>query len=736
MIVNYINNIHRSILELYKIVYNEKELELNLHSFHYPQDAELGEFLNYLVESGSLNNLVYLKNTINRGDIVDLLKKSFYPLLVLQQREGEIVPLILFKEEKKIAGYVIKNDIPEIVTIVPDEAFANSLIKPVSITTEDISSDNILVITCFPNKSIYSEDGDNFEIYQSSSKIGSFQRFFRILISEKREIWYLYIYAVISGIISLALPLGVQSIIGLISSGQASTSVMVLIGFIVISIFIAGGMQVMQLSIVERIQQRLFTKTAFEFAFRLPKIKVESVLNYYPPELMNRFFDIITLQKGLAKILLEFSAAILQIILGLFLLSLYHPYFIFFSIFLVSILLIIFRVTGPKGLATNNYESKYKYQVANWLEEIARSLSTFKLAGYSNLPAEKTDLYVSNYLHARTHHFKVLVVQYISFVLFKTLITAGLLVLGAVLVVTKEINIGQFVASEIVIILIINAVEKIILQLDNIYDILTSLEKIGNVTDLPIEMPMGIKMDKIPGPGFAVKVSNIKYKYPDHKSPTLSGISFEIGAGENLCICGYSNSGKTTLVNILLGFLPSYEGVVTFNGISLKDLNKNSLISQIGDNVSQEDLFDGTMVENITLGRNNVTIADVLWALEVVGLKDYINSLNDGLNTRLIGGDMKISDSIARKIIVARSIVIKPKLLILQDFLTGIEKTERKRIMEFILGKDSKWTVIMVSTEPSVMQLCDKIVVLKEGSIIGAGSYEEIKNENYFHSLV
>ncbi|MBC7486146.1 MAG: ATP-binding cassette domain-containing protein [Cytophagaceae bacterium] len=669
-------------------------------------------------------------------EVKDLIKDLHFPILLFAENQDKINPVILYKDNQTYYQYTFDPESGTLTKNLLDPSQTNFFVAGKNIFNRTEEAEKILIITCFPNKPIFS--ADQLEKNDSSTnKLSTFARLFRVLRSEKQEIGYIYIYAIISGIIGLSLPLGVQSIIGFISSGEISTSVVVLISLIILGILIVGGLQVMQLWLVEHIQQRIFTKTAFEFAFRIPKIKIESVLKYYPPELMNRFFDIITLQKGLAKILIEFSAALLQIILGLVLLSLYHSSFIFFGLFLVIILTLILRITGPKGLKTSLKESKYKYMLANWLEEIARSISTFKLAGYSNLPMEKTDYYVSNYLNARKSHFKILVIQYLSFIGFKTLITGGLLILGCVLLIEKQINIGQFVASEIIIILIMNAVEKIIIQLDTVYDVLTSIEKIGTVTDLPIEVPSGTNIHRsVSEKGLALKIKDLTYKYPAEPGYILKGINLDVQASERICLSGYSSSGKTTLVNIILGFLTSYEGVITFNNISLRNINKNSLISMIGDNVSQEDLFDGTLVENITLGRQNIYLEDILWAIECVGLDHFVQSLPDGLHTHLVNGKLGISESVARKIILARSIANKPKLLILEDFMLGLEKQTKLRLLDVLSGEEHKWTLIVISNDQEIMRLCNRTVIMKEGSIVFNGNYEEIKKDLHFNDLI
>lgn len=561
------------------------------------------------------------------------------------------------------------------------------------------------------------------------------QRFLNLLAIEKREIIYLYVYAVAAGLISLALPLGIQSIIGFVSSGQIPVSVVVLIGLIVLALLIVGGLQVMQLWLVEYLQQRIFARHAFDFAYRIPRLQAEALHKYYPPELMNRFFDVVSLQKGLAKILLDFSTAVIQIIFGLILLSLYHPYFIFLGVILVVVLVFIIWRTGDRGVETSIRESKYKYKLVAWLEEMARSLSTFKLVGHTNLPMERTDGYVTSYLKVRKEHFNVLMTQYLSFVGFKTFITGGLLVLGCILVVQREINIGQFVASEIIIILIMTAVEKIIIKLDTVYDVLTSLDKIGQVTDLPIEEVKGIKLEELPlNGGLGIQVQHLRYRYPHEKNDALENISFNIKPSERICLAGYNNSGKSTLISLLLGLYPSYEGGIIYSGVSLRDLHIGNLRSLIGDNMSKDQVFDGTLMDNITMG-GNLPLQDVLWAIDLAGLSEFVHALPEGLQSYLVGGSQRLPGSIARKIVMARTLVRRPKLLIIDDFWVGMSKREKMHLMRTLTSEQFDWTMIIVSNDLDVMELCDCTLLLQNGRLVASGSFEQIRQHELLKEL-
>ncbi|QHT69436.1 ATP-binding cassette domain-containing protein [Rhodocytophaga rosea] len=540
-------------------------------------------------------------------------------------------------------------------------------------------------------------------------------KLFALLNSLRREIWYIMIYASIAGIISLSLPLGIQSMIGFVSSGQVSTSVVVLIAFILIGIMVTGGLTIMQLYLVEHIQQKLYASTAFEFAHRVPKMRLESLMGTNPPELMNRFFDIISLQKGIAKMLIDFSAALLQIIFGLILLSFYHPYFIFFGIFLVAILILVIRFTGPQGLKSSLTESKYKYQMANWLQQMAKSIRSFKIMGNSSLGLSKTDYFVSQYLQARKEHFKVLVTQYLSFVGFKTFITGGLLVLGCILVINQEINIGQFVASEIIIILMMAAVEKLLVKLDVVYDVLTSLEKLDQVRQVPLEEERNITLDHLPaGQHVSIELKNLSYRSKGSRHYDLHNLNLQISPGNKISISGTDTSGKMALIQILLGLLQEYEGVVAINTISMRDINRESLHEYTANN-SEESLFDGTLLENIQMNRSNISLHDVIWALDMAGLTEYVQELPNGLETYLSGGGAWLPESIVQQLILARIIAEKPRLLILDNLLDKAERKLRKQVLGRLTGNEFNSTIIFFSNDPDILSLCDQIFVMKDG---------------------
>jgi ABC-type bacteriocin/lantibiotic exporter with double-glycine peptidase domain len=543
------------------------------------------------------------------------------------------------------------------------------------------------------------------------------QRFFKLLKPNREAIRNLYIFAIISGVISLSLPLGIQSIINLIQGGEVSASWVLLVGVVLLGYLFIAGLQVIQLRITEDLQKDIFVRSAFEFAFRIPRITMSSLHGKYAPELMNRFFDTMLLQKGAAKILLEFTAAGLQIFFGLILLSLYHPFFIVFSLMVIVTVFITGRYIFSKGLVSSFSESKYKYQVAFWLEEIARTHTTFRLAYDAALPLKKTDEFVHDYLTAREKHFKVILGHYYLFILFKILVAAGFLIMGGMLVFNQQMNIGQFVAAEIIVLLLLSSSERLLLTLEQVYDLLTSIEKIGQVTDLPLENNEGkeIALSSVEK-GIAISIKDVWFTYPEEPYPVLKGCSLEIPANESICITGSSGSGKTTLTQLLTAFYTPQLGTIHYNGIPVSNYNLTQLRTLIADCTPEDSLFEGTLLDNLTFG-SPIPLDQITSLMEVLQLRDFLHSLPEGFQTNIGPQSRKLAGNTVQKLLLARNLLKQPRILIVEDIFTQLEKEEKVQIYKYILDEAHYRTNILLSKDPDIMALVNRTIIMKEGQV-------------------
>lgn len=534
---------------------------------------------------------------------------------------------------------------------------------------------------------------------------------------DKRDVYQVFYYAIFAGVVNLSLPLGIQAIINLIQGAQISTSWIVLVILVTIGVAFVGVLQLMQIRIIENVQQKIFTRSSFEFAYRFPKIRMSQLRNFYPPELANRFFDTLTIQKGLSKILIDFPAALLQIILGLLLLSFYHPFFIIYGILLLLLIYVVFKFTVQKGLDTSLNESKSKYKVAHWLQEVARSIISFKLSGKTSHALDKNDELVTEYLEAREGHFNILVLQYIQMIGFKVLVTAGLLLIGGLLVLNQEMNIGQFVAAEIIILLVISSVEKLILGLETFYDLLTSLEKLGQVVDKELESQDG-EISFQENQGFHVELDGVSYHVPDRDKKIIDDVSLRITPNCRILLNGSSGSGKSTLLRIIAGILEPDSGGIYINDSSLKGMNLNYYRSNLGQSLPEESPFEGSILNNITFGDKTISQEQVYWALKNVGLTEFVKEQPQGLQTVLYPEGKQIPSTISKKIVLARSIVRKPKLLILKDPLDQFDQDEALRIMNFLSNPENGWALLLVSANSRWVDKCTRIITMENGRII------------------
>jgi ABC-type bacteriocin/lantibiotic exporter with double-glycine peptidase domain len=555
----------------------------------------------------------------------------------------------------------------------------------------------------------------------SASGITPVQRFWRLLAPDKKEITNVYLYAIFNGLVNLSLPLGIQAIVNLIQGGRISASWILLVAIVLLGITIAGILQILQIRITEQLQRKIFARSAFEFAYRIPQIKLEALFKEYAPELVNRFFDTLTVQKSLSKILIDFSRATLQILFGMVLLSFYHPFFILFSLFLLVFMYIIFKITAQRGLNTSILESKYKYKVAHWLEEVARTNTSFRLTEPVQLALSRTDYLTKNYLKARSSHFSVLIQQYSLLIGFKVIIAAGLLAIGGYLVMDQQMNVGQFVAAEIIILLIMTSVEKLITSFETIYDALTALEKIGQITDLPLIQETAVGDDDANVMYGNVKIDDVGLSYPGSNN-FLVDLSLEIPIGSRIAIQDITNEYGEMLFNTLAGLYRPAKGTILIDGRAQSSYGSKILRKDIGYLPNSDQLFLGTIQENITVGRPSVSRGMVEEIGNDLGLDDYVNRLPDGYNTTLYPGDYTQLLGERKKILLARALVHQPKIVLLYQPFRYLNKKESDTLRK-LLFKHPNQTIIAITQDQEFSQAADKFITFNYGGKVTIGSY-------------
>jgi len=553
-------------------------------------------------------------------------------------------------------------------------------------------------------------------VAQNTNVQFSSRKLFQYITKEKKDVGNIYIYAILSGLVQLSIPIGIQAIVSFVMGATMVTSLYILIGFVVLGTFLVGFFRIRVMQIIEKIQQKIFVEYALAFAEKLPRINLTASKKYYLPELVNRFFDAPNLQKAIAKLLLEIPTALIQIVFGILLLSFYHPWFLVFGAMVVMIVILIFRFSMNSGIQSSIEESDKKYEVVSWLEDIRGSVKTFKINSRANTHLTGTDNRVVDYLQHRTSHFKVLLFQYWTIVGFKVLITLLMLGIGVYLLVNQQLNIGAFIAAEIVVLTILTAVEKLIKSLESYYDVITSLTKLSKVTELAEERNADIELNPSEN-GVEVAFKEVMFQFSDQK-PILRNLNFSIPANSLTVIRGKLGAGKSLLLNMMAGFYEPANGSILFDKVPLKNLDKSSFRDMTGIYLKDMTVIKGSLLDNIILGRQNLDTQDVLALAEEWGIGDFSSQFTGGFLTVLSETNTELSFSSRKKILLLRAMLGRKRLLLLEDPVDGMNEEFSQAMIRYLNRIKEDTTIVVVTENTALLEAADSIFSLKDGAVI------------------
>lgn len=494
-----------------------------------------------------------------------------------------------------------------------------------------------------------------------------------------------------------------------------ATSIYILIFFVVMGTWLLGYFRLKVIEIIEKIQQKIYVEFSIAIADKIPKIHLSYTRKYYLPELMNRFFDIQNLQKGVSKILLEIPTALIQIFFGILLLSFYHPWFLAFGALVVICVIIIFRYTMESGIKSSIEESNRKYDTAAWIEDIAGSVKTFKLHADSGAHLKGTDDRVVEYLDHRTSHFKVLVFQYKTIIAFKVIITLAMLAIGTYLLISQKLNIGAFIATEIVVLSIMAAVEKLIISLESYYDLIAAYAKLSKITDLKEEQNGEIILSQ-KGKGFEIEFKDVSFSF-NETTPILSHLNFKIKENSITILTGKLGTGKSLLLNMITGFFEPSSGTILFDKIPLQNIDKQKLRNSIGLYLEDMKIIQGTVKENILLGNTESTTEDILELSEQIGIENISSVFSSGFFTEISETDSEVTFSSRKKILLLRTLLGEKRLIILENPFAGLQQEYQERIIRYLQMKKEKTTVIIVSQDENLLQIADQHLHIEDNTL-------------------
>jgi putative ABC transport system ATP-binding protein len=522
-----------------------------------------------------------------------------------------------------------------------------------------------------------------------------------MLEGERQTLWVAVIYSIVIGLLTLVVPVTVQALVNTVAFGSVIQPLVVLTLFVFLALGFSTALNGLRAWVVEILQRSIFSRVATDVTWRVLRVRADAFDRYHGPELVNRFFDVVTVQKSAALLLIDGLSIFMQTLIGMVLVALYHPVLLAFDMFLIAAMLFIIFGLGRGAVVTSIKESKAKYAFEAWLEQIATHLVTFKSAGGLEYATSRSESLLEEWLFYRKQHFSILIRQIVGSFTLQALASAILLGIGGWLVIERQLTLGQLVASELIVTVMVSGFTKFGKQLEVFYDLQAAMDKLGELVDLPLERAGGEAVIPANGPA-GIRLTDIRSGYGENSILDIK--EFTIRPGERIGLIGHHGSGKSTLADLLFGLRNPAAGSLRLDGVEYKSIPLTSIRQHVA-LVRDMEVFAGSVLDNVRLGRNDITLADAVAALRQVGLEDDVNSLPEGINTPLQPTGRPLSQGQACRLMLARAIAGKPRLLILDDVL-GI-----------IFHPSAPWTLVCISERPDLLARCSRIAVLENGDL-------------------
>ncbi len=548
-------------------------------------------------------------------------------------------------------------------------------------------------------------------------------RVMALMKPETSDIWTVTVFALITGLLALATPLAVESLVNTVAFGRLLQPVVILALMLLAFLSFSAALLGLQTYVVEIIQRRIFARVAADLSYRLPRLVPSSLEGQSGRELVNRFFDVITVQKASSALMLDGISLVLNTLIGMTVLAFYHPWLLGFDIVLLALILFVIFVLGRGAVNTSIKESKAKYTVAAWLEDLVGCPTAFRYRGAAEFALDQADHYTYEYLNARKKHFRIVMRQIVFALGLQAAASTTLLGLGGWLVIAGQLTLGELVAAELIVTVIVGSFAKMGKHLQSYYDLLASVDKLGVLFDLPMERQDGLLQlsqtepaeVSVKGVGFA----NFHGVTTDHQ------IDLYVESGGRLMLTGPSGSGKSRLLDLLFGLTSPAKGHVSINEIDPRDMRPDALRKHVA-LVRNIEIFNGTLEENIHLERPYVSTSDVREALEWVGLYEQILQLPQGLQTHLVDNGYPLTEIQARKLMLARAIVGRPRLLLIDGLLDALSDDEAERLTCMLADPARLWTLIMVTGRRNLMELGTSTYTLQDSEAILSGGPADV----------
>jgi ABC-type multidrug transport system fused ATPase/permease subunit len=303
--------------------------------------------------------------------------------------------------------------------------------------------------------------------------------------------------------------------------------------------------------------------------------------------------------------------------------------------------------------------------------------------------------------------------------------TLAVLLIGAVRVADGATDAGELVAIAYLFTLLALPIRAIGWVLADLPRALAGFDRVTPVLDATGETPYGAERAPAPVGGATLAVRDVGFTFDGASRPVLDGVTFDVPAGSTVAVVGPTGSGKSTLAGLLVRLVDPVGGEVLLDGVDLRRLREGAVSAQAAFVAQGAFLFDDTVRGNVTLGAD-LDDAEIWAALRVAAADDFVAALPEGLDTRVGERGATLSGGQRQRLALARAVVRRPRLLVLDDATSAVDPAVEARILDALRTPDTPSTVVVVAYRQATIALADEVVWIEQGRVLARGTHEQL----------
>lgn len=513
---------------------------------------------------------------------------------------------------------------------------------------------------------------------------------------DKTTILSIAMISILVSLLTLSIPIAAQTLVNLIAFGKLLQPVLTLSIMVLVLMIALGALDIWQSIIIEVVQQKLMVKVSFNLSHQFTHVSLDNFSPHHGRELVNRFFEVVSINKALASLLLYGVNLSLQLFFGLILLLFYHPLFLVFDGFIVLSVGLIIWLPRKTGLDSAEEECAGKHQIAVWLEELLTNRLLFRFNRHHQYATLQTDKRLVAFLKARNVHFKQLIKHDIGFYLLSAIASSLLLGLGGYLVINNQLSLGQLVAAEIVLGALIYAFKRFGILLESYYDLVSSDHKIDKILDLPAEY-------------INTELSQLMMPIHNITVVTEGQIKASCTVNNPLLICINETQMLTSLTDFMFGFKNTHALSLYINDMHAHEeyrccLREHALLMR------HNEWFSGSIYDNLRLNQSSFSIQSLKQLLKSFNLMDKIMNQPQGLKSTIDDWEQVFTERERVQLMVIRAMLAKPAVLVIERVFDTLTCNDIEQLLSHLATLDQT-LLIIITQHRNLISLSNCLVI-------------------------